>query len=91
MRVKLLSKYNSEFLIEVIRFEFVGKGLLNSFLNLKHWSATLVIKYFSEVKYWNATVVIKQGKSLNVTAKKLLENYSINIKTSKCKPVLVRY
>ena len=43
MRVKLLSKYNSEFFIEVIRLE-IGKGLLNSVLNLKHWSATLVIK-----------------------------------------------
>ena len=39
MEVKLLSKYNCEFLIDVIRLEF-RKGLLNSFLNLKYWSAT---------------------------------------------------
>ena len=43
MGVKFLSKYNSELFIEVIRLAF-EKGLLNNFQNLKHWSATLVVK-----------------------------------------------
>ena len=43
MGVKLITKYSSESFIEVTRLEF-GKSLLNNFMNLKHWIATLVVK-----------------------------------------------